>query len=179
MEFPHTQVRERSLVIATDTSVSWGAVAEGVERGQTSVLPRASNVERRASSVKRRTSNVEHRSSSACAECSDIPSTWMPTQKIDHNPAAAHVWVREKGSEWRAQHEFLQVQLDAKAKVDIHGKYIVNMAKQCAQGIKNMYGCEFDFAVLQFAIKDALLIFDDATPSYQKPKVTPERKTGT
>ena len=63
MEFPHTQVRERSLVIATDTSVSWGAVAEGVERGTSSVKRRASNVERRASNVEHRASNVERQTS--------------------------------------------------------------------------------------------------------------------
>ena len=63
MEFPHTQVRERSLVIATDTSVSWGAVAEGVERGTSSVKRRTSSVKRRTSSVKRRTSSVKRRTS--------------------------------------------------------------------------------------------------------------------
>ena len=86
-------------------------------------------------------------------------------KKIDHNPAAAHVWLREKGAPWRAQHEFLQIQVDEKAKKELDAKYDVRMAKQCAIGIKNMYGLDFDFAMLQFAIKDAKALFNDEHPA--------------
>jgi hypothetical protein len=97
-------------------------------------------------------------------------------KKIDHNPAAAHVWLREKGAPWRAQHEFLQIQVDEKAKKELDAKYDVRMAKQCAIGIKNMYGLDFDFAMLQFAIKDAKALFNDELPDFLKPRVSGDRR---
>ena len=100
-----------------------------------------------------------------------------PKRKIHPNPLGGAVWIAEKGQPWRAQSEFLQIQLDEKAKEEVNAKRIVRMAKQCAEGIKNVYGREYDFAVLQFCIKDAIDLAREDLPKQLKPQVSQQRAT--
>ena len=100
-----------------------------------------------------------------------------PTRRIHHNPLGGAVWLAEKGQPWRAQSEFEQIQLDEKAKEEFQAKRIVRMAKQCAEGIKTKYGREYDFAVLQFCIKDAIDLSREDLPKELKPQVSQERAT--
>ena len=100
-----------------------------------------------------------------------------PTRRIHHNPLGGAVWLAEKGQPWRAQSEFEQIQLDEKAKEEFQAKRIVRMAKQCAEGIKAKYGREYDFAVLQFCIKDAIDLSREDLPKELKPQVSQERAT--
>ena len=100
-----------------------------------------------------------------------------PTRRIHHNPLGGAVWLAEKGQPWRAQSEFEQIQLDERAKEEFQAKRIVRMAKQCAEGIKARYGREYDFAVLQFCIKDAIDLSREDLPKELKPKVSQERAT--
>lgn len=100
-----------------------------------------------------------------------------PKRRIHPNPLGGAVWLSERGQPWRAHDEFVQIQIDEKAKEEFMAKRIVRMAKQCAQGIKNMYGRDYDFAVLQFCIKDAINLSREDLPAQLKPQVTPERAT--
>ena len=50
-----------------------------------------------------------------------------PKRKIHPNPLGGAVWIAEKGQPWRAQSEFLQIQLDEKAKAILLSKYKLSL----------------------------------------------------
>ena len=96
-------------------------------------------------------------------------------RRINHNPRAADVWLAEKGAPWRADYEFMQLQLDDKAKEEVFQKRILNMAKSVAGGIEEQFGRQFDWAQLQHNLRDAYLLAREDLPIAFKPKVTKER----
>ena len=69
----------------------------------------------------------------------------------------------------------MQLQLDEKAKVEVFDKRVLAMAKGVAGGIKEQYGREFDWAVLQHNLRDAFTLAREDIPAELKPKVKPER----
>ena len=96
-------------------------------------------------------------------------------RRIDANPPPGKLWIQEKGAPWRSAWEFRQVAEDSKARAEIFDKRILQMARQVAAGVKTMYGRDYDFAVLQHTLREAMTLAREDLPSSLKPQVTKER----
>ena len=80
--------------------------------------------------------------------------------------------IKLSGAPYRSTHEFKQIYVDNKAKVEIFDKRILLLAKQSAAGIEKLYGKRYDFASVKHVIRDAMILQRLDLPASMKPKVT-------
>ena len=95
---------------------------------------------------------------------------------IDHNPPAGQVWLHERGAPYRSAHEFKQIAIDNRAAEEFFNKRILQLAKQSAAGVQEMYGKNYDFSLIKHILRDAMLLQRLDLPASMKPNVTRDQK---